>query len=144
MHALAPSRCGTTNAPPLHAASLAGPAWLALATAALATLAELALLAALTLLALAPVALPLHAQAPAPDSIRTFSSTHTDSTRLYYTRVVTQPPRVDTLIDTLWCSATGCGPNPPAQPARVPFGHLAQLNHGQRQPSPVDFNGTQD
>src|SRR5690242_17019810 len=137
MHALAPSRSGITIAP-----SRRRPRRTLLA--ALALLAELALLAALTWLALAPGARPLHAQSPAADSIRTFRSTHTDSTRLYYTRVVTQPPRVDTLIDTLWCSATGCGPNPPALAAGVPFGIFALWNGGERLASPVDFTGSQD
>jgi len=140
MHTLAPSRSGIIVVLPLPTRRTL--------FAALALLAELALLAALTWLALAPGALPLHAQAPAPpptpDSIRTFSSTHTDSTWAYYTRVVTQPPRVDTLIDTLWCSATGCGPNPPVLAAGVPFGIFALWNGGQRLASPVDFTASQD
>jgi hypothetical protein len=177
MHALAPFRSRITVVSPVHASARAHAARYAdrahaarhadrahrahrahdALRSALALLAELALLAALTWLALAPGALPLHAQAPpppsappsaapapAPDSIRTFSSTHIDSTRLYYTRVVTLPPRVDTLIDTLWCSAAGCGPNPPALAAGVPFGIFALWNDGQRLASPVDFTGSQD
>jgi len=144
MHALAPSRSGITLVPSPRPSSRGRRALLS----ALALLAELALLAALTWLALAPGALPLHAQAPplplVPDSIRTFSSSHTDSTRLYFTRVVTQPPRVDTLIDTLWCSATGCGPNPPALAAGVPFGIFALWNGGERLASPVEFTASQD
>jgi hypothetical protein len=61
--------------------------------------------------------------AQTPDSTRTFSSTHIDSTRIYYTQVVFQPPRVDTLIDTLWCSAIGCSAARP--PLGVPFGPFA-------------------
>jgi hypothetical protein len=53
------------------------------------------------------------------DSIRSFSSTHLDSARYYYTRVVLQPR-----VDTLWCTDTGCGPVP--QPRLgIPFGPIA-------------------
>jgi hypothetical protein len=62
--------------------------------------------------------------AQTPDSTRTFSSTHIDSTRVYFTQVVFQPPRVDTLIDTLWCTADKCSVTPP-HPVGVPFGPFA-------------------
>jgi hypothetical protein len=59
------------------------------------------------------------------DSVRSFSSTHLDSTRYYYTQVLLQPR-----VDTLWCTDTGCGPTPPKsdppQPRLgVPFGPVA-------------------
>lgn len=69
--------------------------------------------------------------AQTPDSTRTFSSTHIDSTRVYFTQVVFQPPRVDTFIDTLWCTADKCSvtppqPDPPHPVALgVPFGPFA-------------------
>ncbi len=63
--------------------------------------------------------------AQTPDSSRTFSSTHIDSTRIYFTQVVYQPPRVDTLIDTLWCSASGCSATRPEPALGVPFGPFA-------------------
>jgi hypothetical protein len=61
--------------------------------------------------------------AQTPDSTRTFSSTHIDSTRVYFTRVVSQPPRIDTLIDTLWCTGGDCSASRPA--LGVPFGPFA-------------------
>src|SRR5436190_20823568 len=73
---------------------------------------------------------PALLRAQTPDSTRTFSSTHVDSTRLYFTQVVFQPPRVDTLIDTLWCTAVGCSVTPPEPPPPevalgVPFGPVS-------------------
>ena len=82
------------------------------------------LFAVLTLLAAAGG--PLLRAAQTPDSTRTFSSTHIDSTRVYFTQVVFQPPRVDTLIDTLWCTADKCSVTPPQPVALgVPFGPFA-------------------
>jgi hypothetical protein len=82
----------------------------------------------------------LHPQTP--DSTRTFSSTHTDSTRIYFTQVVYQPPRVD----TLWCSATGCSPTRPAPdpPLGVPFGPFALWKDGQAAPTQVAFTASQN
>ncbi len=86
--------------------------------------------------------------AQTPDSTRTFSSTHIDSTRIYYTRVVFQPPRVDTLTDTLWCSATGCSrtPFPPALALGVPFGPFALWTGTQPSAAatPVAFTASQN
>ena len=88
-----------------------------------------------------------HALLPAqtPDSTRTFSSTHIDSTRIYYTQVVFHPPRVDTLIDTLWCTAGGCSATPP-KPARlgVPFGPFALWNDGHLTTTAVAFTASQN
>ncbi|HET9041022.1 MAG TPA: hypothetical protein VFN40_12670 [Gemmatimonadales bacterium] len=82
----------------------------------------------------------LHPQTP--DSTRTFSSTHTDSTRIYFTQVVYQPPRVD----TLWCSTTGCSPTRPAPdpPLGVPFGPSGLWKDGQAAPTQVAFTASQN
>jgi hypothetical protein len=93
---------------------------------------------------------PLRAQTP--DSTRTFSSTHVDSTRLYFTQVVYLPPRVDTLIDTLWCSAVGCSatlpePDPPPAPGvplGVPFGPVALWDGVQPIATAVGFTASQN
>src|SRR5215211_4165528 len=84
-----------------------------------------------------------------PDSTRTFSSTHIDSTRIYYTQVVYRP-RVDTLVDTLWCSPLGCSdtrfPEPPAPTPTalgVPFGPFA-LSGQESSTSPVAFTASQN
>ena len=86
--------------------------------------------------------------AQTPDSTRTFSSTHIDSTRIYFSRVVYQPPRVDTLVDTLWCSAGGCSPTPPA-PAPVvqlgvPFGPFQLWTDAKPMATAVAFTGSQN
>ena len=99
-------------------------------------------LAGVAVLTVVGGASPLRPQTP--DSIRTFRSAHTDSTRIYFTRVVVQPPRVDTLVDTLWCTATGCGPTPPAIARGVPFGPFALWTDGQRIQTAVAFTGSQD
>jgi len=78
-----------------------------------------------------------------PDSTRTFSSTHIDSTRIYYTQVVYHPPRVDTLIDTLWCTVTGCRDAPPPVPG-VPFGPIALWKGGEPQATPIAFTASQN
>lgn len=78
-----------------------------------------------------------------PDSTRTFSSTHIDSTRIYYTQVVYHPPRVDTLIDTLWCTATGCRDAPPPVQG-VPFGPIALWKGGEPQATPIAFTASQN
>jgi hypothetical protein len=80
--------------------------------------------------------------AQTPDSIRTFSSTHIDSTRIYYTQVVFHPPRVDTLIDTLWCTAGACSATRPA--LGVPFGPFALWNDDQLRSSAVAFTASQN
>jgi hypothetical protein len=92
---------------------------------------------------------PLRAQTP--DSTRTFSSTHVDSTRLYFTQVVFQPPRVDTLIDTLWCTAVGCSvtppepdPPPPEVALGVPFGPVSLWNGVQPIATAVGFTASQN
>jgi hypothetical protein len=77
--------------------------------------------------------------AQTPDSTRTFSSTHIDSTRIYFTRVVFQPPRVD----TLWCSAGGCSTTRPEN-LGVPFGPFALWDDAQPAASPVAFTGSQN
>ena len=87
--------------------------------------------------------------AQTPDSTRTFSSTHIDSTRIYFTQVVYQPPRVDTLVDTLWCTDTGCGatrpePAPPPVPLGVPFGPFALWNGAQPTATAVAFTASQN
>jgi hypothetical protein len=88
-----------------------------------------------------------HALLPAqtPDSTRTFSSTHIDSTRIYYTQVVFHPPRVDTLVDTLWCTAGGCSATPPKPaPLGVPFGPFALWNDGHLTTTAVAFTASQN
>jgi hypothetical protein len=86
-----------------------------------------------------------------PDSTRTFSSTHVDSTRLYFTQVVFQPPRVDTLVDTLWCTAFGCSatppepdPPPPEAALGVPFGPVSLWNGLQPIATAVGFTASQN
>lgn len=78
--------------------------------------------------------------AQTPDSTRTFSSTHIDSTRIYFTRVVFQPPRVD----TLWCSASGCSATRPEPVLGVPFGPVALWNDAQPAATAVAFTGSQN
>ena len=105
----------------------------------------------LTLLSLlAAAGGPAVRAAQTPDSTRTFSSTHLDSTRIYYTQVVYRP-RVDTLVDTLWCSALGCSdirfPEPPAPTATalgVPFGPFALWSQEQQSTMPVPFTASQN
>jgi hypothetical protein len=82
--------------------------------------------------------------AQTPDSTRTFRSMHIDSTRIYFTQVVYQPPRVDTLVDTLWCSASGCGGTRPEPGLGVPFGPLALWNDAQPRVTAVAFTGSQN
>ncbi len=84
--------------------------------------------------------------AQAPDSTRTFSSTHLDSTRIYYTQVVYHPPRVDTLRDTLWCTPEGCGRTRPAPPTPkgVPFGPFALWQGGRPRATAVPFTASQN
>jgi hypothetical protein len=82
------------------------------------------------------------------DSIRTFSSTHLDSTRFYYTQVVFQP-RVDTLVDTLWCTDSGCSgtrpdPGPPPVRLGVPFGPVALFDGAQPIATAVAFTASQN
>src|SRR5512141_724545 len=97
----------------------------------------------LLLLAAPGGAAPLLPQTP--DSTRTFSSTHLDSTRIYYTQVVFHPPRVDTLVDTLWCTAGGCSPTRPApDPVGVPFGPFALWKDGQLATTAVAFTASQN
>lgn len=83
-------------------------------------------------------------RAETPDSTRTFSSTHVDSTRLYFTQVVYQPPRVDTLIDTLWCSAGGCTATPPEVRLGVPFGPVSLWDGDQPAATAVRFTASQN
>jgi hypothetical protein len=99
--------------------------------------------AVLPLLAAWGGAAPLGAQTL--DSIRTFSSTHLDSTRFYYTQVVFQP-RVDTLVDTLWCTDRGCGADPPAPEVRlgVPFGPVALWRGTRMNATAVAFTASQN
>ena len=80
--------------------------------------------------------------AQTPDSTRTFSSTHVDSTRIYYTQVVFQPPRVDTLIDTLWCTAGLCSPTRPA-PGRA-VRPVRALERRPARSTPVAFTASQN
>jgi hypothetical protein len=80
--------------------------------------------------------------AQTPDSTRIFSSTHIDSTRLYYTQVVFHPPRVDTLIDTLWCTAGVCSTTQPS--LGVPFGPFALWNDAQLRSTAVPFTASQN
>jgi hypothetical protein len=94
---------------------------------------------------------PALLRAQTPDSTRTFSSTHVDSTRIYFTQVVFQAPRVDTLIDTLWCTDSGCSatppePDPPAPevPLGVPFGPVALWNGAQPTVTAVGFTASQN
>jgi hypothetical protein len=84
--------------------------------------------------------------AQAPDSTRTFSSTHIDSTRIYYTQVVLLPARVDTLIDTLWCTISGCNsiPPEPAAPLGVPFGPFALWHDAAPAATSVAFTASQN
>lgn len=79
------------------------------------------------------------------DSIRTFSSTHLDSTRYYYTQVVLQPR-----VDTLWCTDTGCGPtppptDPPPQPRLgVPFGPMSLWDKTELRSTGLPFTASQN
>jgi hypothetical protein len=74
------------------------------------------------------------------DSIRTFSSTHLDSTRYYYTPVVLQPR-----VDTLWCTDTGCGPTSPPQPRLgVPFGPVSLWDKGELHSTGLPFTASQN
>ena len=83
--------------------------------------------------------------AQTPDSSRTFSSTHIDSTRIYFTQVVYHPPRVDTLVDTLWCTPGGCSNRPPASfTLGVPFGPFALWSQVSSPAAPVDFTVSQN
>lgn len=93
---------------------------------------------AVLLLAAGNAAAPSSAQTP--DSIRTFSSTHTDSTRLYYTRVVYSPPRVD----TLWCTVSGCSAMRPGFVLGVPFGPFGLWNDARPTASAVGFTASQN
>jgi hypothetical protein len=99
--------------------------------------------AVLPLLAAWSGAAPLGGQTP--DSIRTFSSTHLDSTRYYYTQVVLQPR-----VDTVWCTDVGCGPtppkiDPPPQPRfGVPFGPVSLYRGATPRETAVPFTGSQD
>ena len=84
------------------------------------------------------------------DSIRTYSSTHLDSTRFYYTQVVLQPV-VDTLADTLWCTDTGCSatrpgtdPRPPEVRLGVPFGPVALFDGAEPIATAVAFTASQN
>jgi hypothetical protein len=90
--------------------------------------------AVLPLLAAWSGAAPLGGQTP--DSIRTFSSTHLDSTRYYYTQVVLQPR-----VDTLWCTDTGCGPQPRLG---VPFGPVSLWQGTTPRETAVPFTGSQN
>ena len=92
---------------------------------------------------------PALLRAQTPDSTRTFSSTHVDSTRIYFTQVVFQAPRVDTLIDTLWCTDSGCSatrpePDPPEVPLGVPFGPVALWNGAQPRVTAIGFTASQN
>jgi hypothetical protein len=96
----------------------------------------------LAILLLAARGGPALLPAQTPDSTRTFSSTHIDSTRIYYTQVVFPPPRVDTLSDTLWCTAGGCSATQPA--LGVPFGPFALWNDGVPRATAVAFTVSQN
>jgi hypothetical protein len=80
--------------------------------------------------------------AQTPDSTRTFSSTHIDSARIYYTQVVFRPARIDTLFDTHWCTAGGCSAIP--VPLGVPFGPFALWDDGVLKPTAVAFTASQN
>jgi hypothetical protein len=78
------------------------------------------------------------------DSIRTFSSTHLDSTRFYYTQVEFQPR-----VDTLWCTDSGCSgtrpdPGPPPVRLGVPFGPVALFDGAQPIATAVGFTASQN
>src|SRR3954469_19952896 len=82
--------------------------------------------------------------AQTPDSTRTFSSTHIDSTRVYFTQVVFQPPRIDTLVDTLWCTADRCSATPPRPVTLgVPFGPFGLWTGTQATTTALPFSASQ-
>ena len=79
------------------------------------------------------------------DSVRSFSSTHLDSTRFYYTLVVLQPR-----ADTMWCTDTGCGPtrpepdSPPQPVLGVPFGPVGLWVGSEPRATAIPFTASQN